>query len=511
MADSTVTSYAPPPRNGDATTSPSYGSSVWGAIFNFCNCVFGAGAIGLGGAFAASGGVLSVVTMLFFAVVTKFSLDMVVEMSLDASVTASTTSNAPVKVASYEDLGLIAFGKAGKYLVLWSKFAYAFGCLVAYTIVVKDNFASAMQHIVYGGGHDESGFFYHFLSDDSAQENTTWVLGLFVLLPLSLLRDITPLEKISIVSVLAFIGIVGIVISLYFTNPEIRVPGGTFQDHWLEVKPGYIQSLGTFIFTFVAHHTVNLVFESLKPELRTVGNWRRVSTWTMIITSMFSLALGVGVYMTFWDSSTSDMFGLYPPMFLIDFIKLLLCMTMLFTYPPSLISCRELLIDFAVDMSAKKDNSTDTTISSPNLSDMESSRELEQPLLTEDSNGTTEVVEEFTLPTTTTCSAASGSWIESMLLRGYERQLIFPFHFSLTIVMVYFTTLLAIKAPSLGDVLNIVGCASGTMMAFILPAILSYKLQGRTAMPAFILCIGGPVGFIGTYYSLIQLIEDLGV
>ena len=57
------------------------GSSLGGAIFNFTNCIVGAGAIGLGGAIAMSGGLISIVLIVFFAIITKFSLDLVIELS----------------------------------------------------------------------------------------------------------------------------------------------------------------------------------------------------------------------------------------------------------------------------------------------------------------------------------------------------------------------------------------------------------------------------------------------
>lgn len=105
-----------PLTSADATDSR--GSSISGAIFNFTNCIIGAGAIGLGGAFALSGGLISVASIIFFGVLTKLSLDLVVKMSIQAN-------------GSYEELGTVAFGQAGWIAVLVSKFLYSFGCLVA--------------------------------------------------------------------------------------------------------------------------------------------------------------------------------------------------------------------------------------------------------------------------------------------------------------------------------------------------------------------------------------------
>ena len=108
------------------------GSSVLGAIFNFTNSIVGAGCIGLGGAIASSGGLVSITLVLFFAVLTKVSLDLLIRLSIEHSTSTM--------MASYEDLAEIGMGYwKGRVLVMICKLLYSFGCLVAYVIVIKDN------------------------------------------------------------------------------------------------------------------------------------------------------------------------------------------------------------------------------------------------------------------------------------------------------------------------------------------------------------------------------------
>ena len=230
---------ATPPDEAPATPPtihlqppPESGSSLYGAIFNFTNCIVGAGAIGLGGAFADSGGLISAATILFFAFMTKLSLDLVVILSVENG------SNG--RSASYEDLGDRAFGRAGRLAVLISKFLYSFGCLVAYIIVVKDNFAPALQHFIFGNGHADS-WFNRFLSQDDAKDIVTWFLGVFVILPLCLLRDMTPLSQLGAVSIGSMICIVLIVIYIYVEDPDIRRDGGSTYENWFQIRPGYVE------------------------------------------------------------------------------------------------------------------------------------------------------------------------------------------------------------------------------------------------------------------------------
>jgi sodium-coupled neutral amino acid transporter 11 len=206
-----------------------HGSSIGGAVFNFTNSIIGAGAIGLGGAIAVSGGLVSVVTILFFGVLTKLSLDMVIELSVETEGAHS----------SYEELGNIAFGQVGWASVLISKTLYSFGCLVAYIIVVKDNFAVALSHLIYGRASHGSWLARLLGKSDLV----TLILSTCVILPLCLLRDMSSLTNLSAVSVLSMCFIVIIVVYLYLDNPggNIREDGGTVYDNLFEVRSGFLE------------------------------------------------------------------------------------------------------------------------------------------------------------------------------------------------------------------------------------------------------------------------------
>ena len=97
------------------------------------------------------------------------------------------------------------------------------------------------------------------------------------------------------------------------------------------------------------------------------------------------------------------------------------------------------------------------------------------------------------------------------LLPGDDRQLQLPGHIALTVKLWVIVTLLAIAAPSLGDVLNLVGCATGTVIAFLLPALLSLQIKGYSTMAMVILFVGGIVGTVGTLFSLKKLVIDLKI
>jgi amino acid permease len=486
-----------------------HGSSVQESIFNFTNAIAGAGALGLGGAFAASGGIVSIVSIMLFAYVTKVSLDLLIRLSLET----------PGAHGSYEDLGRVAFGFVGQLAISAAKFMYSFGCLVAYVIVVKENLGSAVRNLVYGDAvmHGEESWGYEFLSHSVW---VTWSASIVIIFPLCLLRDMTPLANLSMVSVASMVAIAVIIVYLFLVNPHgsIREPGGTFYENWLEVRPGYLECLGTFVFTFVSQHTAHLAFSSLKPSLRTYKNWKRVSAFSIFTALSISLTIGLGAYVTFWHATPSAIFEIYPAISIIDSAKLLLCFAMLLTFPLPFFTCRELLIvTFFPDTreTVSLSHGQQHGHQSPDIL-----RSLQEPLLDEEEAVLAVNDEErvpgppilevsMSLTDLSVLSTHAANVINSALLPGYQKQLRLLYHVTLTAKLWFVVTGLAIAAPSLGDVLSLVGCATGTLIAFVFPALLSLRLQGFNYTATLLLFIGGVIGSVGTYFSMHKLVLDI--
>lgn len=96
-----------------------------------------------------------------------------------------------------------------------------------------------------------------------------------------------------------------------------------------------------------------------------------------------------------------------------------------------------------------------------------------------------------------------------VLLPGEGNQLRLPYHIACTVGLWMLVVTLAISAPSLGDVLDLVGCATGAMIAFVMPGLFSLQIKGYTTQGALLLGIGGIVGVIGTFFSLRRLLFDM--
>ena len=477
------------------------GSTVAGATFNFTNSVIGAGAIGLGGAIAVSGGVVSIACIICFGILTKLSLDMLIELT----VKTEGSNN------SYEDLGRVAYGAAGRLAVLISKTLYSFGCLVAYVIVVKDNFGPGMRNLLYrdDGDATNTSWFAKLLE---REDLLTFLLSTLVILPLCLNRDMTTLSNFSIVSVFAMVAIVAIVILLWAINPndEVRHQGGTTYENWFEIRPGLLESLGTFVFTFVSQHTVHLAYESLDRSVRTVSNWKKVSLFSILISTTVSLSVGVFVYMSFWQDTESDIFQIYPPdLISIDIARLLLCITMLLTFPLPFFTTREMIVLVGNDCFGQDDESEEMRAAL--LADEFGEEDIEDTSFFDPTaaaiddaiDGSGDHSNGLQRHAPRVISRQKRPWLKP----GEERQLISLYHIVLTTMLWSATTVLAIKSPNLGVVLDLVGCATGTFIAFILPSLFSFRLVGFTHLAGMIFVIGGLVGLVGTYFSIVQLLE----
>ena len=190
----------------------------------------------------------------------------------------------------------------------------------------------------------------------------------------------------------------------------------------------------------MAQHTANLVFESLSREIRSVGNFEKVSTLSIMMATTISLVLGFFVYMTFWEDTTSAMFQLYPSSAAVDTCRILLCMSMLLTYPFPFLTVRELII-LAISLRTSKNGQLEEAGSLDPLVQRKESYEA--------------------------------GWF----LPGRERQLVLKYHVALTVSLWSATLYLALAASSLGDVLNLVGCTTGTGKQ---EALLSMKIYVTT-------------------------------
>ena len=506
-----------------------------------------------------------------------------------------------LRPCTYEEVGRAAFGSEGRLAVLISKCLYSFGCLVAYVVVVRDNAGEALRRIICESSNEAD--IPTWLQDDNY---VAFWISAFIMLPLSCPRTMEPLARFSFVSVVSIIFLALSVVYLYFSCTDPVASTSTFYENWIEIRSfsGFFESLGTFVFTFVCHHVVNNAYESLPPKLRNTRTWRTVSTNSIVVSTEASMAIGLFAYMTFGASTPADVLLAYPSdMVIANVSRLLLCLTMVLTFPLPFLTCREMIVLVMVDThrfyyinglarfnifsrllgfitlirrklwtilykneSNGKHNrqmQADNDIEEPveaedGLMEMQlpvpvgtrlknwgkrlwifnqehgsewwdpaepflSDDEAENLLLDSSIGGTKgEAVNPSPLSSPDpSLSSSEETYSEESIETnrvpvpywlqkgGNGRQLSFLWHTVCTFLLWMLSTVSAIKAPSLGDVLDLVGAFTGTLLAFVLPALFAFKLKGYSNVSCAILAIGGLVGFCGTISSMAKLVSDI--
>mmetsp|Transcript_22830 Transcript_22830/g.47638 ORF Transcript_22830/g.47638 Transcript_22830/m.47638 type:complete len:167 (+) Transcript_22830:89-589(+) len=160
--------------------------------------------------------------------------------------------------------------------------------------------------------------------------------------------------------------------------------------------------------------------------------------------------------MTYWENTESDLLQEYPPLAAVDTARILLSLGMVLTFPMPLLSLREIVALCIFEFP-------------------------DEPL-----------------------SSGFGRDDEALTKTKLNKITYGPVsHFVLTVLLLAFSLILALVANSLGDILNLNGCISGSLIGFILPAIFSYQLEGRvTILGATLFGTGAFVGVVGTYFTV---------
>ncbi|XP_064515514.1 solute carrier family 38 member 6 isoform X5 [Pseudopipra pipra] len=132
----------PPPAR---SSSSSRGSSFAFSVFNLMNAIMGSGILGLSYAMANTGIMGFSVLLLIVASLASYSVFLLLSMCTQTAAT------------SYEDLGLFAFGSAGKVLVATTIIIQNIGAMSSYLLIVKSELPGAVAGFLSGA---ESGSWY---------------------------------------------------------------------------------------------------------------------------------------------------------------------------------------------------------------------------------------------------------------------------------------------------------------------------------------------------------------
>ncbi|KAF0690286.1 Aste57867_18312 [Aphanomyces stellatus] len=242
--------------------------SIRGSIFNLMGATLGAGALSLPYAVAVSGLTFAVLQLIVAGVLSIYSIHLLMRAT---DIT---------KLKSYEDLAMFCFGKRAEFLVEISILAFSFGTAVAYLVTLGD-LITPLGVLLFG--------------PDVLWSARWFLMTLFclcIMLPLSLLKDVSSLQFSSMLGVFS---IIFLVFAVAFRSGmhihEFGLPAEIDYGLNLSYGPNFMLSVPIVMFAFTNQPNVFSIFTELqRPCIRRMEKVVDRATY-----ASFSIYLTIGL------------------------------------------------------------------------------------------------------------------------------------------------------------------------------------------------------------------------
>ncbi|KAL3481602.1 amino acid transporter [Aspergillus californicus] len=294
------------------------------AFMNMANSIIGAGIIGQPYALRQSGLIMGIVLLV--------ALTATVDWTIRLIVVNSKLSGADSFQATMQH----CFGKPGLIAISVAQWAFAFGGMIAFCIIVGDTIPHVLSSL-FPSLRDMS--FLWLLTDRRA---IIVLLVLGISYPLSLYRDIAKLAKAS---TLALISMAIIVVAI--VTQGFRVPQESRGDvkSLLFVNSGFFQAVGVISFAFVCHHNSLLIYGSLKKP--TLDRFATVTHYSTAVSLVMCLVMGISGFMFFGSETQGNVLNNFPSdNILVNIARLCFGLNMLTTLPLEAFVCRSVMTTY---------------------------------------------------------------------------------------------------------------------------------------------------------------------
>ena len=218
----------------------------------------------------------------------------------------------------------------------------AYGAMLAYLLIIKDTIPSIL------GVHDRF------------PKTLIMIATSFtIMLPLSMQRDMASLSITSLFSVLADIILVGFITFFSPMGETIADNGGIVNVLEMDgVNPTLFIGLGILSTAMCCQHSAFIVSGSL--ENRTLKRWAQVTGFSITISAILCMILGVTGYLGFLDETQGDVLNNFDKdSSIANVARFLLAVTMFFTFPMESFVARHVLVQLihGGDMDGRDDPS----------------------------------------------------------------------------------------------------------------------------------------------------------
>ncbi|KAF2864115.1 hypothetical protein K470DRAFT_209307 [Piedraia hortae CBS 480.64] len=299
-------------------------SGLKSAFMNMANSIIGAGIIGQPYAFKQAG-LLSGVVLLILLTIT-------VDWTIRLIVTNSKLSGANSFQATMEH----CFGKSGLITISIAQWAFAFGGMVAFCIVIGDT----IPHVLAAMFPMLEDMSVLWLLTDRRAIIVLFVLGISY--PLSLYRDIAMLAKAS---TLALVSMLIILMTVVVEGPMQPADARGQVQGSLVINPGIFHAVGVISFAFVCHHNSLLIYGSLRTP--TMDRFARVTHYSTAISMMACMAMALAGFLSFGDLTQGNVLNNFPRNnLLVNVARLCFGLNMLTTLPLECFVCREVMTEY---------------------------------------------------------------------------------------------------------------------------------------------------------------------
>ncbi|KAK0485962.1 amino acid transporter [Armillaria novae-zelandiae] len=303
----------------DLAAKANAGGGMVDSIANMANSILGAG---LPYAVSQAGFFTGIVLLVVLSAVTDWTIRLIV---VNAKLSGSH---------SYIDIMNHCFGSSGRAAVSFFQFAFAFGGMCAFGIIIGDTIPHVIRSIFPN---------LHSIPVLSLFANRQFVIALCTICvsyPLSLYRDI---HKLSRASGLALIGMLIIVGSVLVEGPHVTPDlKGDQSKRFTIIGPGIFQAIGVISFAFVCHHNSLLIYGSLRTP--TLDRFAQVTHISTLISLVSCCTLAISAYIVFTDRTQGNILNNFSPSdTLINVARFCFGLNMFTTLPLELFVCREVV------------------------------------------------------------------------------------------------------------------------------------------------------------------------
>ena len=336
------------------------------SVFNLTNTSVGAGVLALPFFFRSTGLLLGSIVMITVAIMSAFSLRLLVDCG-----------SLGVKGTSYADIAAAAFGRVGTKMVQLVMFLLTFGAITSYFIIIGtlgcqtieqlSNLSEATGLATALDCHDPATLPWY------ARREFVSAAFMLLILPLSLLRNMSALGFASFLSLGAVFYMVVLVVQdgIRFVaqgdQPVVQEPGpadGSNSNDGIQMvilSPKFFFALPIICLAFLNHTNINGIVDEMARPTR-----RRVQTLIFSSTSIamvFYAFVGIVGYLRFGAATPEDILMSYRPetnvetvLFALSRLGMVLCLalSMPLLLFPSRSSLHELLVDLPCACTCKK-------------------------------------------------------------------------------------------------------------------------------------------------------------